>query len=49
MAALKHHPDKNQQTDSSDMFRRVKLAYDVLKDPAQKQDYDTQLRWNRRY
>ena len=49
MAALKHHPDKNQQTDSSDMFRRVKLAYDVLKDPAQKRDYDTQLRWNRRY
>jgi curved DNA-binding protein CbpA len=49
MAALKYHPDKNQETGATDMFRRVKLAYDVLKDPTQKREYDTQLRWNRRY
>lgn len=49
MAALKYHPDKNQETGATDMFRRVKLAYDVLKDPTQKREYDTQLRWSRRY
>ena len=49
MAALKYHPDKNKETDTTDMFRRVRLAYDVLKDPAQKREYDLQLRWNRRF
>lgn len=49
VAALKYHPDKNQQSGATDMFRRVKLAYDVLKDPAQKREYDMQLRWNRRF
>ena len=49
VAALKYHPDKNQQSGATDMFRRVKLAYDVLKDPAQKREYDLQLRWSRRF
>lgn len=47
--ALKYHPDKNKGTETGDIFRRVKEAYDVLKDAERKRNYDRQDRWNRSY
>jgi tetratricopeptide (TPR) repeat protein len=47
--ALKYHPDKNQDADASDMFRRIKLAYDVLSDPASRRQYDAENRFSRRF
>jgi len=45
-AALKYHPDKNQDVGAPDMFRRLQQAYNVLKDPVQRRDYDTENRWS---
>jgi curved DNA-binding protein CbpA len=47
--ALKYHPDKNQDADASDMFRRIKLAYDVLSDPVSRRKYDAENRFSRRF
>ena len=39
--ALKYHPDKNKMhEDTRDMFERVHLAYNVLKDPESRKKYD---------
>ena len=47
--ALKYHPDKNQDTSASDMFRRIKLAYDVLSNPTSRRQYDVEIRSTRRF
>lgn len=39
--AVKYHPDKNKQPNASMMFRRVKMAYDVLSDEEKKKEYDS--------
>jgi len=38
--ALKFHPDKNQDPGASEIFRRAKLAYEVLNDGSSKRQYD---------
>jgi len=40
--ALTYHPDKNIGKDTSGMFKRINDAYTVLRDPAQRMQYDMQ-------
>jgi len=39
-AALKFHPDKNLDSDTTELFLEVKMANDILKDPDLKYAYD---------
>ena len=48
-AALKFHPDKNKEEGASDMFRRVRLAFEVLGDTNGRKRYDADLRFARSY
>ena len=45
-AALKYHPDKNSDEGAADMFRRVKLAYEVLGNDQTRMSYDAHRRLN---
>ncbi|KAL7498321.1 hypothetical protein ACHAWT_007649 [Skeletonema menzelii] len=45
--ALKYHPDKNQEEGAADIFRRVKLAYEVLGDDSTRIAYDAERRRRR--
>lgn len=46
--ALKYHPDKNSQDpNAADVFRRVKLAYEVLSDDGTRHAYDMERRMKR--
>ena len=42
--ALKYHPDKNSEDGAADMFRRVKLAYEVLGNDNTQFAYDAKQR-----
>jgi len=42
--ALKYHPDKNKDSQASDIFRRIQLAYEILSDSDSRKKYDTELR-----
>jgi len=47
--AMRYHPDKNQphrQSWAEEKFKQLSLAYSVLKDPAQRREYD-RSRWVR--
>ena len=41
--ALQYHPDKNSDLNSEEKFKEVAEAYEVLNDPAKKQEYDSSL------
>ena len=38
--ALKYHPDKNKDKDTSERFREIQSAYEVLKDSEIRKQYD---------
>jgi curved DNA-binding protein CbpA len=43
--ALKHHPDRNNgSAESTERFKAIGLAYEVLSDPAQRARYDASLK-----
>jgi DnaJ domain/PilZ domain len=46
LMAQRYHPD-NQDTGSSDLFRQIKEAYEVLSDPERRAAFDAQLTTNR--
>lgn len=37
---LKYHPDKNHNIDSTEMFRKIQIAYETLSDPTKRATYD---------
>lgn len=39
--ALRFHPDKNKAPGATEAFKRISVAFDVLRDPDKKQRYDT--------
>ena len=45
--ALKYHPDKNSDDGAADIFRRVKLAYEVLGNDSTRISYDASRRGRR--
>lgn len=47
--ALTYHPDKNKDPTAADIFRRVKLAYEVLIDENSRKAYDMEARIRRSY
>lgn len=40
----KYHPDKNKEINTVEKFDRIKLAYDILKNPELKALYDSKLK-----
>lgn len=48
--ALHYHPDKNRgKAEYEERFKEINLAYDVLKDPVKRREYDSELRQKRRF
>jgi molecular chaperone DnaJ len=39
--AFKYHPDRNKESGAEDKFKEISAAYDILSDPAKKQQFDT--------
>jgi DnaJ-class molecular chaperone len=44
--AAQYHPDRNADPQAPALFRAVQEAYDVLSDPAKRQNYDDNRRRN---
>jgi DnaJ-class molecular chaperone len=42
--ASEFHPDRNPSPDAAERFRETQEAYDLLSDPAKRQDYDENRR-----
>mmetsp|Transcript_1919 Transcript_1919/g.3922 ORF Transcript_1919/g.3922 Transcript_1919/m.3922 type:complete len:144 (+) Transcript_1919:641-1072(+) len=42
--ALKYHPDKNSEEGAADIFRRVKMAYEILGNDQTRISYDAERR-----
>lgn len=38
---LQYHPDKNKSSDSAEMFIKIKLSYEVLRDEWSRFEYDS--------
>jgi DnaJ-class molecular chaperone len=38
--ALKYHPDKNKNSNESEQFHSISMAYEILSDPEQRKKYD---------
>ena len=47
--ALRYHPDKNKEEGASDVFRRVRLAFEVLGEEGGRRRYDKEERFGRFY
>ena len=43
-AALKYHPDKNSSENATEMFRRVREAFEILSDPESRRVFDEKRR-----
>ena len=41
--SFKHHPDRSQDPDSSNIMQRINEAYEVLREPQSRQQYDAEL------
>jgi DnaJ-class molecular chaperone len=41
--ALKFHPDKNSDSNASEKFNQIRIAYEILSDPNKKQKYDKMI------
>ena len=41
---IKYHPDKNQDANAADVFRRIQMAYEVLSNDTSRRKYDIELR-----
>lgn len=41
--ALKYHPDKNKNRNSSEKFNQIRVAYEILSDPDKKKKYDNMI------
>lgn len=41
--SFKHHPDRSQDPDSSNIMQRINEAYEVLREPQSRQQYDAGL------
>jgi DnaJ-class molecular chaperone len=41
--SFKHHPDRSQDPDSSNIMQRINEAYEVLREPQSRQHYDAEL------
>lgn len=39
-ASRKHHPDRNKHPDSTQRMQEINYAYEILKDPEKRQQYD---------
>ena len=47
--AVKWHPDKNKSPEATEVFQKIAAAYTVLRDPAQRKEYDNQGKSSPRY
>ena len=41
--AMRHHPDRNTQTNAEARFNAIKLAYETLSDPQKRAEYNYSL------
>ena len=41
--SFKHHPDRSQDPESSNIMQRINAAYEVLREPQSRQQYDAEL------